>query len=84
MSGILEFSNGALDRVKDPNKDATLTLTASGTLTDIDANTFFFGTRLEGDMLGANYNAVGGDVLGKVTQNNGTPEDFTGIFIAER
>ena len=83
MTGNLTFSNGDLDRGGDPNSDATLTLTANGTLIDADTNSLVFGTELEGDMLGTDYSAVGGAVLGKVT-HIGTIQDIDGTFIAER
>lgn len=83
MAGSLTFSDGSLDRSGDPNSDVTLTLAANGTLTDVDANTLVFGAQLEGDMLGTNYNAVGGEVLGRVI-HNGTSQNFDGTFIAER
>lgn len=83
MTGSLTFSTGDLDRGGDPSSDATLTLTANGTLIDADTNSLLFGTQLEGDMLGTNYSAVGGAVLGLVT-HNGISQDIDGEFIAER
>ena len=84
MTGSLTFSSGELDRSGDPISDATLTLTVSGRLTDADINTLDFSGNLEGDTLGTNYNALGGDALFNVSENSGTSEYFTGIFIAER
>ena len=84
MTGSLTFSSGALDRSGDPTSGATLTLTVSGRLTDADINTLDFSGNLEGDTLGTNYNALGGDALFNVSENSGTSEYFTGIFIAER
>lgn len=83
LSGSLRLSNGSLDRDGSPSNDATLVLSASGTLTDDRGRDLELGTQLEGDFLGSDYNAVGGEVLGSVTVN-GTDQDFDGSFIAER
>ena len=84
MTGSLTFSTGDLDRGANITSDITLTLTVSGRLTGADTNTLDFSGDLEGDMLGTNYNALGGDALFNVSENSGTSEYFTGIFIAER
>ena len=83
MTGTLTLSNGSFDRNGDPNSDATLTLSANGTLRDAQNRNLVFGGQLEGDFLGNKYNAVGGEVLGRVTQG-GIDQNFDGTFIAER
>ena len=83
MTGSLTFSGGAFDRDGDTGSDATFTLSANGTLTDTNSQQLVFGTTLEGDFWGSSYDAVGGDMLGRVT-NNGARQDFDGKFIAER
>ena len=83
MDGSLTFANGSFDRDGNPNSDVTLTFTANGTLTDADGNALAFGTQMEGDFLGDRHNAVGGEVLGRVT-HAGTTQNFDGAFIAER
>ena len=83
LSGQLTFSAGSLDRGGNPSSDATLRMTASGTLTDTQGRDLVFGTRLEGDFLGAGHAAIGGEVLGSVTVN-GVDQDFDGGFIAAR
>ena len=83
MAGSLTFSDGNFDRNGDPDSDATLTLSATGTLRDAQNNDLVFGGQLEGDFLGSQYDAVGGEVLGRVTQG-GVDQNFDGTFIAER
>lgn len=83
MTGNLVFSGGALNRDRDPENDATLTLLADGNLRDATGRNLVFGVRLEGDFLGDTYNAVGGDALGRVTYDD-TIQDFDGTFIAKR
>lgn len=83
LSGQLSLTAGSLDRAGNPSSDATLMMTASGTLTDAQGRTLVMGTQLEGDFLGAGHAAVGGDVLGSV-RVNGVDQDFDGGFIAER
>lgn len=83
LTGSLTLGSGSLDRDGNPSNDATLVLTASGTLTDDRGRDLAIGTQLEGDFLGDNHRAVGGEVLGSVTVN-GSDQDFDGSFIAER
>lgn len=83
LTGSLSLGNGSLDRGGSPTNDATLLVSASGTLTDDQGRTLVVGTQLEGDFLGTGHAAVGGEVLGSVTVN-GVDQDFDGGFIAER
>lgn len=83
LGGSLRLSNGSLNRSGNPNSDATLVISAAGTLTDDRGRDLDIGTQLEGDFLGNNHRAVGGEVLGSVTVN-GRDQDFDGSFIAER
>ena len=83
MTGSLTFSGGAFDRDGDTSSDATLRLSANGTLTDTNSQQLVFVTRFEGDFLGSSYDAVGGDMLGGVA-HNGTTQNFDGTFIAEK
>lgn len=83
LTGSLTLTGGRLDRDGNPSNDATLVLTASGTLTDDRGRDLNIGTQLEGDFLGTGHRAVGGEVLGSVTVN-GNDQDFDGSFIAER
>ena len=83
LSGQLALSAGSLDRGGDPSVDATLLMTASGTLRDAQGRDLVIGTRLEGDFLAENHRAVGGEVLGSV-RVDGVDQDFDGGFIAER
>ena len=77
------MSNGSLDRTGNPADDATIGINLAGTLTDDADQDLVFGFALEGDFLGAEYNAVGGAALGRVTVD-GVDQDFDGGFIAER
>lgn len=83
LSGQLALTAGSLDRSGDPGSDATLLMTASGTLTDGQGRDLIIGTQLEGDFLSAGHAAVGGEVLGSV-RVNGVDQDFDGGFIAAR
>ena len=82
VSGTLSLSNGSLDRSGDPAGDATLSADVTGTLTT-SSQSIVIGAQLEGDFLGAVYDAVGGAVLGSATIN-GTRRNFDGGFIAEK
>lgn len=83
VAGQLTLSAGSLDRGGNPASDATLLISANGTLQDAQGRSLEVGTQLEGDFLGAGHRAVGGDVLGSV-RVNGVDQDFDGGFIAER
>lgn len=83
LSGTLALSAGSLDRGGNPSVDATLLMTASGTLRDAQGRNLEIGTQLEGDFLAFGHRAVGGDVLGSV-RVNGADQDFDGGFIAAR
>lgn len=83
LTGELTLSTGSLDRSGDPGSDATLLMRANGTLRDAQGQDLIIGTQLEGDFLGADHTAVGGEVLGGVTVN-GVDQDFDGDFIAAR
>ena len=83
LAGNLTVSNGSLDRTGNPADDATIGINLAGTLTDDADQDLVFGFALEGDFLGAEYNAVGGAALGRVTVD-GVDQDFDGGFIAER
>ena len=83
LSGQMTLSRGSLDRGGNPAADATLLMTATGSLRDDAGRTLVIGTQLEGDFLGTRYDAVGGEMLGRVTVN-GVDQDFDGGFIAER
>lgn len=83
LSGQLTLTAGSLDRGGNPSSDATLMMTASGTLTDAQGRELVMGTQLEGDFLESGYAAVGGDVLGSV-RVDGVDQDFDGGFIAAR
>jgi hypothetical protein len=83
LSGSLDLSNGSLDRAGSPSNDATLLISANGTLRDAQGRNLVIGTQFEGDFLGTSRGAVGGEVLGSVTVN-GIDQDFDGGFIAER
>lgn len=84
MTGRLTISGGNLDRDGSPANDATVRgVNLEGTLTDSADRKLAFGFQLEGDFLGGNYNAIGGDALGRVTVD-GADQDFDGGFIAQR
>lgn len=83
LSGQLELSHGALDRAGNPNTNATLTSRSIGSLTTAQGITLQFEVYLEGDLLGADHDAVGGNLVGGVTSEN-LVFSFDGYFIGER
>jgi hypothetical protein len=83
LTGTLTVTGGELNRNGSPASDATIDVSLAGTLTDNAAHDLVFGFELEGDFLGSDYNAVGGEALGSVTVD-GIDQDFDGGFIAER
>lgn len=83
LSGQLTLSSGSLNRSGNPASDATLLMSARGTLRDAQGRDLAISTRLEGDFLGAGHAAVGGEVLGSV-RVNGVDQDFDGGFIGAR
>ena len=83
MGGSLTLSDGRFDRTGDPNSDVTMTFAANGALVDAQGRSIQIGAQMEGDFLGPNYNALGGDTLGRATVNGAT-QDFDGVFIATR
>ena len=82
VSGSLALSGGRFDRNGDPTVDATFGALFSGTLM-AGENALTVGGNLEGDLLGADRNAVGGKLLGSVTYEGDT-QDIDGGFIADR
>lgn len=83
VSGSLSLSGGQLDRTGNPNQDATFVLLADGLLTDDDGDQMDLASQLEGDFLGAQHNALGGAVFGRVTSGSSV-QDFDGNFITAR
>ncbi len=83
VTGSLVLAVGQLDRSGNPNDDATFTMTADGQLTTAGGDQFDISSRLEGDFLGAQHNALGGAALGRATAG-GQLQDFDGSFIAAR
>lgn len=83
LSGTLTVAGGRLNRGGNPASDATLQgVGVTGTLTG-GGDTRVFGLALEGDFLGAQADALGGDALGRV-RVDGTDQNFDGGFIAEK
>lgn len=82
LTGSLTLGAGALDRGGDPNADATMTATLTGSLNS-GSDTIAFGVQLEGDFLGGTYDAIGGAAIGTATIGSAS-SDFDGGFIAER
>lgn len=84
LTGNLQISGGALDRSGNAADDATIRrVAADGVLTDAQGRALEIGLKLEGDFLGSDHDAIGGEVLGSVT-TDGATQDFDGGFIAER
>ena len=82
VTGTLTVSNGSFDRSGDPNADATFKANFTGTLTDNASRSLSVGGLLEGDFLGSDPDAIGGNLLGSVTVS-GVTQDIDGGFIAE-
>ncbi len=83
LTGSLALSAGALDRAGDPNSDSTFGVDVNGALTDDASRVLSIGARFEGDFIGANHAAVGGEFLGTVA-SGGSVQDLDGGFIGER
>ena len=83
VAGALTLTTGELDRVGNPNLDATLVMTMVCELTDSDGHQMDLASQMEGDFIGAQHNAIGGAVFGRIT-SEGTIQDFDGSFIAAR
>ncbi len=81
LNGTLVLSDGRFDRAGNPNENATINITTSGTLTDVQGRELMIGAQLEGDFLGSSYEGIGGDLLGRVTIDGAT-QNLDGIFIA--
>ena len=83
LAGALSVSAGELDRTGNPNDDATFTAGLSGDLSANSVGSFSVATRLEGDFLGQQNDALGGAVFGRVTQG-GQAQDIDGSFLTAR
>lgn len=83
LSGTLALTSGEFDRSGSPNADSTVGITVSGNLTDDTSQTLAINGRLEGDFLGSDHLAIGGEFLGTVV-SNGDNQNLDGGFIAER
>ena len=83
LAGQLSLLSGSLDRAGDPNADATFGAGFLGTLTDTANRDLTVGGQLQGDFLGSNQAAIGGNLLGTVTVS-GAIQQINGGFIAER
>lgn len=83
VAGALTLSTGELNRSGNPNQDATLVMIMEGQLTDSDDHQMDLASQMEGDFIGAQHNAIGGAVFGRVT-SEGAIQDFDGSFIAAR
>ena len=80
VAGTLAIGSGSLNRSGNPDLDATVTASATGTLTQ-GSESVELGTELEGDFLGSGAEAIGGAVVGVATFGS-TRRDFDGGFIA--
>lgn len=83
LTGHLTLGNATLDRGGNPNTDPTLALEITGELTETDGDAIDLIGLLEGDFLGAQYQAAGGAVFGRAV-TSGVSQNFDGGFIAER
>ncbi|KJZ17929.1 hypothetical protein [Loktanella sp. S4079] len=81
--GALDIAGGVLDRAGDPfGDDATFQFSGDGVLTDQDGRELTLEISFDGDFLGSNHEAIGGDVTGSVTAD-GNGQNLLGIFILE-
>jgi len=83
LSGSLVLSAGQLDRTGNPNNDATFTAALDGELEAQSGQIRSIETRLEGDFLGAQQNALGGALFGRALKG-GIVQDIDGSFVAAR
>ncbi len=83
LSGSLVLSTGQLDRTGNPNNDATFATGLDGELEAQSGQIRSIETRLEGDFLGAQQNALGGALFGRASKG-GTVQDIDGAFVAAR
>lgn len=83
LDGTIILSAGGLDRAGDPDVDATLTFEGSGELTSASGDVLVFEADFAGDFLGEEYQGIGGEALAQVTVA-GTPQSFSGAFVASR
>ena len=83
ISDSLTLSADASDRSGNPNDDVTFQVSAQGQLTEADGDHLDLGLLLVGDFLGAQHEALGGAVFGRV-EHNGLAQDFDGGFITQR
>jgi len=83
LSGSLVLSAGQLDRTGNPNNDATFATGLDGELEAQSGQIRSIETRLEGDFLGAQQNALGGALFGRACKG-GIVQDIDGAFVAAR
>lgn len=83
VTGSLTLSSGSFDRSGSPTSDPTIAIAVSGSLTDDLAQSFAINGQLEGDFLGTNHAAIGGEFFGTL-QHNGNGQNIDGGFIVER
>lgn len=82
LSGTLAISGGSLNRAGNPANDATLRgVRVAGTLRDEAGVDMVFGVQLEGDFLGAQAEAIGGEAIGRVRIGS-SDQNFDGGFVA--
>ncbi|SHH18816.1 hypothetical protein SAMN05444003_2382 [Cognatiyoonia sediminum] len=83
LNGSLVLSAGQLDRTGNPNNDATFTVALNGDLEAQNGQIRSIESRLEGDFLGSQQNAIGGKLFGRA-RKGGSAQNIDGSFIAAR
>lgn len=83
MSGALSLSETDIDINGNPNRDATILISANGTLTDSLGQQIRIFSQLEGDFWGSNYNSIAGNVVGSATAGS-ISQRLDGIFATDR
>jgi len=83
VTGSLTLSSGSFDRSGSPTSDPTIAIAVSGSLTDDLAQSLAINGQLEGDFLGTDHAAIGGEFFGTL-QHNGNGQNIDGGFITER
>lgn len=82
LTGVLDITNGSLDRGTDTDEDYTFGADVDGTLTNSDSN-YVIDASLAGDIRGRDQGGVTGVVFGDITGPNGV-DIFDGTIAGAR
>lgn len=84
VTGVLDVTFGAIDRLADPLTEYQAIMDLEGDLTDADGVSYAFSSIADGDFVGSNYQGLVGEIEGTMTSTVYGAETVFGGYLLER